>query len=380
MRRPTTQPRVLPTRHLGAILAIAFLMLSGWLPVQSASALDEPILAYASYESTSWEIHLLSADGSRRQLTQAQNYNYSRTVPTWSPDGGSIAYQEWSYCPYPCYPYTDIDLYRTPASGWDPTELTHTDGFTWEAEPAWSPDGSRIAFSLSADSNWSLWVMNADGSAQTRLTWPVDQPDTSTYDTRPAWSPDGTRIAFTRRIYPGGRDEVYVMNADGSGLVNLTRHEATDSSPTWSPDGSQLAFTSQRSGFHEIWIMNADGSSPRQLTQVFTAIDPTWSPDGGTIAFAGPGPSTCSCHNIWTIGADGTGGRNWENGRWESRNPAWRPTGGPVPMPTPAPSTSASPSPAPSWSPSPTPASTPVADVVTIKQAEYAAAKDELRV
>src|SRR5918995_6094775 len=107
--------------------------------------------------------------------------------------------------------------------------------------------------------------MNADGTGKTRITSPVPQADADTYDRWPAWSPDGTKIAFSRQVYPYTRDEIYVMNADGSGLTRLTNNDTEDSVPTWSPDGTRIAFSSHRTGFDEIWVMNADASQ-RQLT------------------------------------------------------------------------------------------------------------------
>ncbi|MYG81600.1 MAG: hypothetical protein F4187_07485 [Gemmatimonadetes bacterium] len=106
--------------------------------------------------------------------------------------------------------------------------------------PAWSPDGSRIAFARATQGNFdgSIFVMNADGGGVTRLTKSV----VSIYESEAVWSPGGSRIAFTT----GGRDssEIYVVNADGGGATNLTDTPGFDGCPAWSPDGTRIAFSS----------------------------------------------------------------------------------------------------------------------------------------
>ena len=156
------------------------------------------------------------------------------------------------------------------------TRLTVHDAF--DSVPTWSPDGRRIAFGSGRDGNREIYVMNADSSGVTRLT------DNDAIDSGPAWSPDGRRIAFSST-----RDdnfEVYVMNADGSGITRLTNNDARDWHPAWSPDGRRIAFESNRDGNVEIYVMNADGSGVIRLTYNGAAdFSPAWSPDGRRIAF-----------------------------------------------------------------------------------------------
>ena len=108
--------------------------------------------------------------------------------------------------------------------------------------------------------NHEIYVMNADGSGSRRLT------HNRAFDGEPAWSPDGRKIAFQSTKAIGGNKEIYVMNADGSGKRNLTRNPAKDGRPSWSPDGRRIAFVSDRDGRLEAHVMNADGSGQRSLT------------------------------------------------------------------------------------------------------------------
>jgi Tol biopolymer transport system component len=119
-------------------------------------------------------------------------------------------------------------------------------------------------------------VMNADGSGQTNLT------NNAAWDYGPAWSPDGSKIAFTSSR--DGDSEIYVMNPDGSDQTNLTNNAARDEEPAWSPDGSKIAFASDRDGNYEVYVMNADGSSQTNLTNnAATDNAPDWQP-----LYAGP--------------------------------------------------------------------------------------------
>jgi type II secretory pathway pseudopilin PulG len=116
----------------------------------------------------------------------------------------------------------------------------------------------RIAFISDRDGNDEIYVMNADGSGVTRLT------NNPAYDGWPAWSPDGRRIAFASNR--DGNPEIYVMNADGSGVTRLTNNPADDWAPSWSPDGRRIIFVSNRDGNYEIYVMNSDGSGVTRLT------------------------------------------------------------------------------------------------------------------
>ena len=124
-----------------------------------------------------------------------------------------------------------------------------------------------------------------------------------------------------------GNQEIYVMNADGTGQRRLTHEKAADFGPTWSPDGSMIAFTSQRGGGFDIFVMNADGTAQRRLTN-FTerglgAAGPTWAPDGKRIAFR----SRLKQIDIYVVNIDGTGLTKITDGPGGAVTPTWSPDG-----------------------------------------------------
>jgi len=128
-----------------------------------------------------------------------------------------------------------------------------------DLNPTISPDGERIAFQSFVNGNWEIFVMDADGRNVKQLTFnPADDID-------PAWSPDGQRIAFATNR--DGNWEIYTMDVDGGNVKNLTNSGANDRWPTWSPDVEEIAFQSDRTGRWEIWKMKAaDGTEQKQLT------------------------------------------------------------------------------------------------------------------
>ncbi len=191
-------------------------------------------------------------------------------------------------------------------------------------DPAPSPDGARIAFVVSDEEAWTgdIFVVNRDGTGLVQITHHPAMDD------QPAWSPDGTRITF--RSYRTERDgDIWLMNADGSDPVNLTPDPLPgvwdERRPTWSPDGNRIAFATNAAGNVDIWTMRADGSDPTQITNTIDLdTEPAWSPDGATIAFRRSSNDTGS--DICVVPA--TGG---ETVRLTlpgvQRTPTWHPDG-----------------------------------------------------
>ena len=198
---------------------------------------------------------------------------------------------------------------------------------------SWSPDGTKIAFR----SDGRVHVMNADGTGRVDLTkdWAVYW---LSFDQSHSWSPDGTQIAFD---YPpldraDVLAEIYVTNVDGTGQSNLTSG-GYDHLPSWSPDGGKIAFTSSRSGSEDIYVMNADGTDQVNLTNsVGRDMSPSWSPDGEKIAFVSE-RDIYGNREIYVMNTDGTNQINLTNnsgGSWKKSysygydgSPSWSPDG-----------------------------------------------------
>jgi Tol biopolymer transport system component len=232
------------------------------------------------------EIWMMNADGGQ-QLRLTRNTTDDLGA-VWSPDGKTIAFYGVQFTPdaggrlvagSPHIFLIDVETrLQRPllTDGREPVRGRF---------PSWSPDGRTIAFDTGGPEA-NIAVIHLDGTGFRQLTH-----DVRSRHTRPDWSPDGRIVAFARG--PVGSEQIYVMNADGSGLVALTdlksRGHAT--APDWSPDGQRIVFQSNRDSIEpasndQIYVMNADGSNQRRLTNTASRdVDPDWSPDGAMIAF-----------------------------------------------------------------------------------------------
>jgi len=185
-----------------------------------------------------------------------------------------------------------------------------------EKEPEYT---AAIAFFSYRDGNADIYVMNSDGSGQINITHnPGDDWD-------PSWSPDGKKIVF--QSWRDGNAEIYVMNADGSNQLKLTNDPAEDSHPDWSPDGTKIVFSSNRhnpGGPCDIYVMNADGSNPIDLTNSSGHNwYPAWSPDGTKIAFSSDRTGN---YEIYVMDADGGNLRRLTS-IGNCNQPSWSPDG-----------------------------------------------------
>jgi WD40 repeat protein len=241
---------------------------NGANPVRITDSLTQPALhgawspdgARITYHkpagATGYDIWVMNANGTGSvAITSDGSTGVINTFPQWSPDGRSIAFEKTG------------QIWVMDSSGANAHQVS-----PFGHDPRWSPDGNQIAFNDGS----ALYVMNADGSG-THIVQDVK----TFYSAFPAWSPDGKKILFASPR-DGAYDDIFVMNADGSGVVNLTHSPGgvLNEDFDWSPDGTKIAFRTNRDGGNtEIYVMNADGSNPIDISQnVWDEFGPAWHP------------------------------------------------------------------------------------------------------
>ncbi len=343
MRRWSSGRKGLSMRRvMAAILACG--LSSVWLIAAGASAkplsLPTGRIAFASDRDwgtvPSTQIYVVNADGSG--LTKLTNFPWWAVQPTWSPDGTKIAFTG-------VRPEADFkhgnhghlvpkrhghDIYVMNADGSHILNLTH-DGKTGDQTPAWSPDGTAIAFlrgcGVTCDTA-HIAVMNADGTGLTEIT---SGPN---FDYRPTWSPDGSEIAF-ERDFPDGTGAIYEVNRDGTGLTRLLALPCF-LDPAWSPDGTRISFWNcQLPGLQTLDVSSGKVTTvvpASALPAAYIGIQPydrwsAWSPDGRWIALG----NCCEGSDgvdLYIVSADGKTILPVPNGQ-AAAGPAWQPTGVP---------------------------------------------------
>jgi Tol biopolymer transport system component len=273
---------------------------------QPAWSPDGRRLAFKTAQFGSNQLAVINADGTGETLL-TRTFFVSEGQPAWSPDGTKLLYRRTPQ--NPLVQNADTWVLDVEASAKDPTQpvtqavLLRTGD---ERYPSYSPDGTQIAFRGDLDlaepsGDEEIYVMDADGTNVRQLTSNAD------FDSAPSWSNDGKEILFERA--PGGtfrpgieaqEKDVYVMRADGTHVRRLTDSPGLDEGAEFSPDGTKIVFSSARDGQQEIYVMDADGTNPRRLTDNPARDE---SPDWEALPFDGRGYRACGDDSLASGGA-----------------------------------------------------------------------------
>ncbi|MBN2386390.1 MAG: serine/threonine-protein kinase [Anaerolineales bacterium] len=274
-------------------------------PTETAIRIPTPFgggewIAFHSDRNGNNDIYLVRPDGN--SLTQATFAPEHDTIPAWSPDGSQIAYQshmgdDW-----------ELVILTLGTGQIVPVTDNHCNDFA----PVWSPDGTKLIYYSDCDGNREIYTINVNGSGRVQLTYTSD-----IYNWFPSWSPDGQRITFSSNL--PGVYRVFVMNADGSNQQSLVNGCVS----SFSPDGERILFSQYCSDSGNIHVMNTDGSNAVQLTFLDDCRNPAWSPDGTWIVF-----QRCSSAeecDLWIMSADGSNMQQVTSGPALDSAPAWQP-------------------------------------------------------
>ena len=245
------------------------------------------------------DVHTMAADGSKEENETRKKFGTSTEQdPAWSPDGKRLAFSSDRG--------GSFDIYVLNVTSGDVARVTKAEGD--EGNPRWSPDGKKLGLSVESGETSAIAVVNVDGTALTTLRQGPDGGFIGMSD----WSPDGSRIAFAVDTSSGGGElDTWVMRVDGSCARQLTDTPGDDSGARFSPDGKHILFGSNRDD-GGIYRMAADGTDVTRVTTAprdASGLDTfrvAWSPDGRRIAWTGKYEGNLGT-KIYVMKADGTG-------------------------------------------------------------------------
>ncbi|GAB4477376.1 MAG: hypothetical protein Kow00124_20520 [Anaerolineae bacterium] len=282
-------------------------------------------IAFASDRDGNFEIYVL--DMVTRVSARLTTNDADDREPAWSPDGLRLAFVSTRD--------GEAALYVMNSDGSGVIRVTAGGEGVRDHSPAWSPDGQRIAFTRETAGGSGLYLLD---------TGCLDQPEaceetvtpitTDTFDRTPDWSPDGRLIAYTAAEFAGLPSAIALIDPAGESRRALAGTGSSDSAPRWSPDGRRLAFVSNREGDPDLWLMDAAGAdtAPIQITlSSANDVEPDWSPDGVFLVFASDRGEQAD-FELYLVRADCVDVEDCEAGllqitsnQAQDINPAWTP-------------------------------------------------------
>ncbi len=286
-------PPSVVVRHaarFGLALLVGLFLLSGCARLPQ----DQGVIAWMSNTSGNYE--LWAADSSARNVRQLTHTpDLIEAAPAWTRDGSRLAFHGFRN--------SGSELYSLPMTDplGPPQPLgSGARGDQSDTDPAWSPDGRQLVFVSDRGGNRDLYIIDADGQNLRQLTaTPEDEGG-------PDWSPDGTAIVF-HRFSPGAPiANLYALSPDGANERQLTNLRAMNIEPAWSPDGQRIAFMSDRDGGeYELYMMAADGREQIRLTRTTWPEElPAWSPDSAWLVYAAQ-PDPLGDFDLYVLHVDG---------------------------------------------------------------------------
>lgn len=205
------------------------------------------------------------------------------------------------------------EIYIMNADGGGQTRVTNNSAF--EFDVCWSPDGSRLAFCSTLEGGFEIYVMDVIDISTATFGPPVRLTSDPAITMSPTWSPDGTRIAYAS----GG---IKIMDADGSNVISVDTSPVTGNQPAWSPVGDSLVFVGSGGATQGIFVIGTDGSNLRQVTTGYH-LTPTWSLDASQIAYV----ADLAMEDIFIVNEDGTGNHCITTNPENDFDPDWSPDG-----------------------------------------------------
>lgn len=259
-------------------------------------------IAYIIKQGSRYQLLVADSDGQNPQVVV--NSAAPLISPAWSPDGTRIAYVSFEN-------KKPVIFVQSLASG-SRRVLANFKGSN--SAPAWSPDGSRLAIVLTRDNGSQIYLIKANGSGVTRLTQGGD------IDTEPTWSPDGKSLLFTSDR--GGSPQIYRMSANGGAIKRVTYNGNYNVSPAWSPDGKRFAFIHRAEGRYRVAVQELDGSQMQVLTDSSRDESPSFAPNGSMVVYA---TRSNGRGILATVSADGKTRARLSDRAGDMREPAWGP-------------------------------------------------------